>query len=52
MSKKSKGWYDPTFGQYELGNFKHKEQRGIAVGGVARRQEGAKKVKNNFKRTK
>ena len=52
MSKKSKGWYDPTFGDYELGNFKNPNQKGIAVGGVARRQEGAKKVKNNLKRTK
>lgn len=52
MTKKNKNWFNSTFEDFELGNFNNKHQKGIAVGKVAREQEGAKKFKNNFRKTK
>lgn len=48
---KKKTWSDHTFGNFQLGKFKNKRYDGIAVGPTARRQEQAKKFKNNLPKT-
>lgn len=51
LKKLDEEWSKFLLGKYKLGNVSTSTYKGIAVGGVARRNLGAPKVKNNFLKT-